>query len=207
MKGNLLIIPHLDEIGYPIQAVLYSRMGLAFVLAILIGAIMYFIFRNKTDQLKWSKDELMGKQVAQVVVPTKKINRLKQTLYHASDEFFMMGKYLIAGAFIAALFQTLLDRSVLQSLGSNEYSATFVMMAFAYVLSLCSEADAFVAASFANNFTTSSIVAFLVYGPMIDLKNTIMLLAFFKTRFVLVFIATVTIIVFGSVLLLEFFVL
>ncbi|WNF37911.1 permease [Bacillaceae bacterium IKA-2] len=187
--------------------VLYSRMGLAFILAILIGAIMYFIFRNKTDQLKWSKEELMGKQVTQVVVPTKKSNRFKQTMYHAADEFFMMGKYLIAGAFIAALFQTLLDRSLLQALGSNEYSATFVMMAFAYVLSLCSEADAFVAASFANNFTTSSIIAFLVYGPMIDLKNTIMLLAFFKTKFVLVFIATVTISVFGSVLLLNFFIL
>jgi len=168
---------------------------------------MYFIFRNKTDQLKWSKDELMGKQVTQVVAPTKKINRVKQTMFHAADEFFMMGKYLIAGAFIAALIQTLLDRSLLQSLGSNEYSATFVMMAFAYVLSLCSEADAFVAASFASTFTTSSIIAFLVYGPMIDLKNTIMLLAFFKTRFVLVFITTVTIAVFGSVLLLDFFIL
>lgn len=81
------------------------------------------------------------------------------------------------------------------------------MMAFAYVLSLCSEADAFVAASFANTFTTSSIIAFLVYGPMIDLKSTIMLLAFFKTRFMLVFILTVTIVVFGSVLLLDFFIL
>ncbi len=189
--------------------VLYSRMGLAFILAILIGAIIYFIFRKNSDQLKWSKEELLGKQVVQKVpvAVTTKTARVKQTMYHAADEFFMMGKYLIAGAFIAALFQTFLDRSVLQALGSNEYSATFVMMAFAYVLSLCSEADAFVAASFANNFTTSSIIAFLVYGPMIDLKNTIMLLAFFKTKFVLVFISTVTAVVFGSVLFLHFFIL
>lgn len=187
--------------------VLYSRMGLAFILAIIIGAIIYFIFRKNNDQLKWTKDELLSKQRTQIVTTTQKPNRIKQTMYHAADEFFMMGKYLIAGAFIASLFQTFLDRSILQALGSNEYSATFVMMAFAYVLSLCSEADAFVAASFANNFTTSSIIAFLVYGPMLDLKNTVMLLAFFKTKFVLVFMATVTITVFTSVLLLHFFIL
>ncbi len=186
--------------------VLYSRMGLAFLLSILIGAIIFVIFRKQKDQLKWSKEELIGNQTIQMPV-TKKANRVKQTMYHAADEFFMMGKYLIAGAFIAALFQTFLDRSILQALGSNEYSATFVMMAFAYVLSLCSEADAFVAASFANNFTTSSIIAFLVYGPMLDLKNTIMLLAFFKTKFVLVFMVTVTFVVFTSVLLLHFFIL
>ncbi|OIJ20371.1 hypothetical protein BKP45_09955 [Anaerobacillus alkalidiazotrophicus] len=188
-------------------SVLYSRMGLAFILAIIIGAVIYFLFRKNNDQLKWSKEELLGKQVSNVITPTKKTNRIKQTMYHAADEFFMMGKYLIAGAFIAALFQTFLDRSILQALGSNEYSSTFVMMAFAYVLSLCSEADAFVAASFSNNFTTSSIIAFLVYGPMIDLKNTIMLLAFFKIKFVLAFITTVTVFVFGSVLLLHFFIL
>lgn len=187
--------------------VLYSRMGLAFILSILIGFIIYLVFRKSKDQLKWSREELIGKQVTQVITTNKKPNRLKQTMYHAADEFFMMGKYLIAGAFIASLFQTFLDRSILQALGSNEYSSTFVMMAFAYVLSLCSEADAFVAASFANNFTTSSIIAFLVYGPMLDLKNTVMLLAFFKTRFVLVFMATVTIVVFASVLLLHFFIL
>lgn len=187
--------------------VLYSRMGLAFILAILIGGIIYFIFRKNTDQLRWSRDELVGKQITQVATPQKKSNRVKQTMYHAADEFFMMGKYLIAGAFIAALFQTYLDRSILQALGTNEYSATFVMMVFAYVLSLCSEADAFVAASFANNFTTSSIIAFLVYGPMVDLKNTVMMLALFKTKFVLVFITTVTVVVFSSVLILEFFIL
>lgn len=187
--------------------VLYSRFGLAFILAIVIGAIIYFIFRKNSDQLKWSKEELMGKQVTQIVTPTTKPNRVKQTMYHAADEFFMMGKYLIAGAFIAALFQTFLDRSILQALGSNDYSSTFVMMVFAYVLSLCSEADAFVAASFANNFTTGSIIAFLVYGPMLDLKNTVMLLAFFKTKFVLVFMATVTTVVFISVMILQLFIL
>ncbi|WP_209123319.1 permease [Alkalihalobacillus sp. BA299] len=185
--------------------VLYARMGLAFVLAIIIGAIMYIIFKNK-DQLKWTKEELTGRVMAPIGTP-KKPNRIKLTLYHAADEFFLMGKYLIIGAFIAALFQTLLDRNILLTIGSNEWSSTGVMMAFAFILSLCSEADAFVAASFGNTFTTGSIIAFLVYGPMLDLKNTIMLFAFFRAKFVISFIIVVTVVVFISVLTLQLLVL
>jgi uncharacterized membrane protein YraQ (UPF0718 family) len=114
-----------------------------------------------------------------------------------------MGKYLIAGAFIASLFQTFLDRDVLVALGSNEVMSPAVMMAFAYVLSLCSEADAFVAASFGSTFTTGSILAFLVYGPMLDLKNTFMLFAYFRTKFVLAFMAVVTIVVFAAILIFQ----
>ncbi|GAE25439.1 possible permease [Halalkalibacter wakoensis JCM 9140] len=184
--------------------VLYARMGLAFVLSIIIGGILYLVFKNR-DQLKWTKEEFVGRQVVLETSATapRKMNRFKQTLYHAADEFFLMGKFLILGAFIAALFQTFLDRSLLQAIGSNEFSSTAVMMAFAFLLSLCSEADAFVAASFGSTFTTGSIIAFLVYGPMLDLKNTIMLFAFFKAKFVLVFIAVVTAIVFIAVVALQ----
>ncbi len=186
--------------------VLYSRMGLAFILAIIIGGILYLIFKN-SDQLKWTTEELKGYQPVQIVTPTKKMNRLKQTAYHAVDEFFFMGKFLIAGALIAAMFQTFLDRQILLAIGSNEWTSTAVMMAFAFILSLCSEADAFVASSFGSTFTTGSLIAFLVYGPMIDLKNTIMLLALFKVRFVLIFIGVVTVTVYIAVMLLQFFIL
>lgn len=179
--------------------VLYARMGLAFILAIIIGAILYLFFKN-SDQLKWTKEELIGRQIVLEATSPRKMNRLKQTMYHAADEFFLMGKYLILGAFVASLFQTFLDRSFLQTIGSNEWSSTAVMMAFAYLLSLCSEADAFVAASFNSTFTTGSLIAFLVYGPMLDLKNTIMLFAFFKSRFVLIFIGVVTLVVFAAVM-------
>jgi uncharacterized membrane protein YraQ (UPF0718 family) len=47
-----------------------------------------------------------------------------------------------------------------------------------------------------------SLTAFLVYGPMLDLKNTFMLFAFFKARFVIVFMITVTLVVFTAVMLL-----
>lgn len=185
--------------GDPI--ILYGRFGLAFVLCIVIGLLMLLLFDNK-NQLRWTKNELQGR-VDSEVEQSGPTNKWKATFYHASDEFFDMGKYLIAGAFIASLFQTFLDRDVLVALGSNEVLSPAVMMAFAYVLSLCSEADAFVAASFGSTFTTGSILAFLVYGPMLDLKNTFMLFAYFKTKFVLAFMAVVTIVVFCAILIFQ----
>jgi uncharacterized membrane protein YraQ (UPF0718 family) len=207
-------------------AVLYSRMGIAFLLAIVIGAIMYRLFKN-SNQLKNSDEESLQHSCNDETCDhhdhhhhkrdhhhehgdqskRTSLGNLKLTLYHATDEFFDMGKYLIGGAFIAALFQTFLDRQFLLSIGSNEYSSTLVMMGFAYIISLCSEADAFVAASFGGTFTVGSIIAFLVYGPMLDLKNTILYFAFFKAKFVFAFITVVTVTVFIAVMLLQQFIL
>ncbi|MCM3652465.1 permease [Metabacillus litoralis] len=177
--------------------IVYARMGLAFVISIVMGLIMYLLFKNR-NQLKWSKDELIGRMKAEEAL--KDVGKIKSTLFHASDEFFEMGKYLIIGALIASLFQTFLDRSILMELGSNETTSPAIMMAFGFILSLCSEADAFVAASFGGTFSAGSLIAFLVYGPMIDLKNTFMLFAFFKAKFVVTFVIVVTIVVYVSVL-------
>nr|WP_205186032.1 permease [Metabacillus iocasae] len=176
-------------------SIVYGRMGLAFLLCMVIGLIVYVVFKNN-NQLKTvheHRHEVEG-------------NKFKQTLYHASDEFFDMGKYLIIGAFVASLFQTFLNRQVLLEIASSDIIAPAVMMAFAFVLSLCSEADAFVASSFAHTFSAGSLLAFLVYGPMIDLKNTIMMLAFFKKRFAIGFIFIVTVAVYVAILLYQSFV-
>ena len=58
------------------------------------------------------------------------------------------------------------------------------MMGFGYVLSICSAADSFIAASFGHVFSVKALLAFLVFGPMIDMKNTFMLFAYFQKRFV-----------------------
>jgi len=193
--------------------VLYWRMGLAFVLAMVIGAIIYLLFKNK-EQLKQSSEGEHDHHHHDHHHhhhhhdhDKSTINKWKQTMYHATDEFFDMGKYLLLGALIAALFQTFLDRQILLAIGSEVWSSTIVMMLFAYILSLCSEADAFVAASFGSTFSIGSIIAFLVYGPMLDLKNTIVMLAYFKTRFVIAFISVVTIVIFSTILFLQFFIL
>ncbi|QGQ48349.1 permease [Metabacillus sediminilitoris] len=186
-------------------SILIGRMGLAFVLSMAIGLVLYIFFKN-SNQLKVTSEELVGKQQTSSTQMLN-VNRLKATLYHASDEFFDMGKYLIIGALIASLFQTFLDRNVLLSMGSNEFTSPLVMMGFAFILSLCSEADAFVASSFGSTFAPGALLAFLVYGPMLDLKNTIMLFAYFRLKFVFSFILVATAVVYIGVIIYQSFVL
>lgn len=110
--------------------------------------------------------------------------RLINTLRDAGDEFFEMGKYLLLGAMLGALFQILLPREILLPLGQHSLFSIVFMMLFAFGISVCSSADAFIAASFNNSFSPGSLVAFMVFGPMIDAKNILMLLHVFRTRFV-----------------------
>lgn len=182
-------------------SVLYFRMGLGFILSIVIGFIIYRLF-GSTNQLRWTKDGLTGAPGIRKTVRTSKV---KQTFYHASDEFFDMGKYLIFGAFLASIVNVFLDRTMLAALTSTEAGATGIMMGLAFILSLCSEADAFVASSFSNQFSTTSLLAFLVFGPLLDLKNTLLYFAYFKTRFVLILMITITAVTFGLVMLVHYF--
>ncbi|WP_257348376.1 permease [Pseudalkalibacillus decolorationis] len=174
------------------MAIVYARMGLAFILAMVIGAVIYKVFKNK-NVLRNSDQHEHHDHVS--------ISKWRQTMYHTTDEFFDTGKYLLIGAFLAGSFQTFVSREIISTLGSETWSSTVLMMGFAYLVSLCSEADAFVAASFGTTFSRASIIAFLVYGPMLDVKNTLMLLAYFKKKFVFIFIAVVTISVFIGIML------
>ncbi|MEF3309134.1 permease [Paenibacillus sp. GYB004] len=137
----------------------------------------------------------------------RKTNRLLSTLSHASDEFFEMGKYLIFGAMLTGIIQAVVARESLVAVGQGDWSSHLFMMGFAYVLSLCSTSDAFVASSFATTFTSGSLLTFLVFGPMIDLKNTLMLMSVFRIRFILMLTALVAAVVLIGARALELLVL
>lgn len=181
-------------------AIAYARMGLAFVLAIVIGSLIYAFYRNQ-NQMKWTTEELLDRPV---LANDRKISKMKSVFYHASDEFFDMGKFLIMGAMLASLFQTFFDRTLLVNLAANDTVSPLVMMGFAYILSLCSEADAFVASSFAHTFSAGSLLAFLVYGPMLDLKGSIMLFAYFRAKFVIGLMAIITVSVYVMILIYQY---
>ncbi|WP_408868910.1 permease [Brochothrix campestris] len=115
------------------------------------------------------------------------------SLQHSIDEFFAVGKFLVFGALLAAAMQVYVKTSVLSALGDNKLTAILVMIVLAFVLSLCSEADAFIAASFRGLFPQSAIVAFLVFGPMIDVKNILMMMNAFKVKLTLFIVSATTV--------------
>lgn len=107
---------------------------------------------------------------------------LGRALTIAVDEFFEMGAFLVAGALLAALMQTLVPQNALLALGAGPVISVITLIALAVILSICSTVDAFIALSFAGTFTTGSLLAFLVFGPMVDIKSTLMFLGVFRRR-------------------------
>jgi hypothetical protein len=77
---------------------------------------------------------------------------------------------LVAGAGLAGLVQVLVSREVLVSLGSQPVWSVIAMVALAFIVSICSNVDAFFALAFRQTFMTGALVSFLTFGPMIDIK-------------------------------------
>jgi uncharacterized membrane protein YraQ (UPF0718 family) len=112
--------------------------------------------------------------------------RLMDALTHGAEDFLDMFRYLIFGAFTAALIQNLINRSVFVSLSGNAGLSIVLMMGLAVLMSLCSEADAFVAASFQFSLPLAAQMAFMVLGPMFDIKLLFMSLSLFRRNAVAV---------------------
>jgi uncharacterized membrane protein YraQ (UPF0718 family) len=201
----------------------YSRMALAFMVALVIGLIIYRFF--KTNPLRdlpalpalaaphiHTHDHEHAKQAHGRhihnhshghEVPISFGSRIFGVLGHASDEFFDMGKYLMFGAIITAVIQTMVSRDSLISIGQGDFTSHLFMMSLGFILSLCSTSDAFVASSFTSTFSTGSLLTFLVFGPMLDIKSVLMMLAAFRARFVLALSVLVIIVVLVCSLLFE----
>lgn len=165
--------------------VVLLRLGVAFLVALCTGLLVNIFFKG--SELK-SLSQLHSHGCCQhlTVNPGEfsLTEKLFNTIRDASNEFFEMGKYLFMGAMLGALSQIAVPREILLALGQHSLLSIGIMMLFAFFISVCSAADAFIAASFNTHFTIGSLVAFMVFGPMIDLKNILMLLHTFRTRFV-----------------------
>ncbi|EOH81991.1 permease [Enterococcus raffinosus] len=116
-------------------------------------------------------------------------------LVHGIDEFFDTGRYLIIGALIASSMQVYLPTQFMMQLTSSKIVGILVMLILAFTMSLCSEADAFVGSSLLSLFGTNAIVAFLVFGSMVDIKNLMMMKRSFHGKFILQLIALISVIV------------
>ena len=111
--------------------------------------------------------------------------RWETFLNNLTQELRELGGILILGSAIAAAIQVFTPRELILGLGQSPVSSILVMMTLGGLISICSTVDAFFALSFSATFTTGSLLAFLVFGPMIDLKSVGLLLSVFKPRIIL----------------------
>jgi hypothetical protein len=103
---------------------------------------------------------------------------------HLTGDFLSMGRFIVLGAALAAFLQTVVPQSALANVAGTPVVAELALMAVAFSLSLCSEADAFVAASL-GAFGLGPQLAFLVFGPIADAKLTILYSGTFRRLFAL----------------------
>ncbi len=160
--------------------VIYLRVGLSLAIALITGWVV---------SLHKNPASLLNQDVAAACehhheLPHGWQTKLQTFLATIRHEIIEMTTALVFGATVAAL-TTALSRSTLTSLAHTPLLATVVMMALALMMSICSTVDAFVALGYFGRFPLSSILAFLVFGPMIDFRVISMLRTTFRWRLIL----------------------
>ncbi|WP_304406692.1 permease [uncultured Clostridium sp.] len=182
-----------------ISIVIYRTIG-GIIGALIVGMIIGFIYDKKK-----SSDILKEEEVALYCDCCTFSNnyyislrgKIKNLVLNASNEFLNISIYFIFGAFLSSIFVVFFQDTLINDITSGRVLGIAIMMLLGFLLSLCSEADAFVAKGFIDNFGLSGVIAFLILGPMMDLKNLILSFGFFKKSFVLKLILIICIVVFG----------
>lgn len=176
-----------------------ARCGLGILCAVLCG--LSFLIRPPVDcMLEGGLEAAAGcGEYDLLIKKDTRLSRFIMMLRHAQNEFFAVGKFLLVGIVISTLFQDVIPSAVSTGGGMSPWLALLLMMVMAFVLSLCSSSDAVVARSMVGRLPVGSILGFLVFGPMMDIKNVGMLLSGFKSGFVLRLFATVFFVCFLAV--------
>lgn len=189
--------------------VVFIRLGSGYVIAVTVGMLLGLFFNHKNgirQSLIESSQVLCGCGHDHDSDCTKPLmTRLRHAMEHASDDFFAVGRYLIIGGFIAATMRSSVSLDSFTSLTESPWLAILIMMLMAIVLNLCSEADAFISASFRGLLPDSAQMAFMVLGPMFDIKLLLMYLSVFRKRVIIVLSLTIIITVFLAMMALEIF--
>lgn len=109
-------------------------------------------------------------------------NRLVLAMRTTMRDFMETAMYFTIGVAITSVFKAYVTEDLILLFNQNEVTGIALMMVLAFVLSLCSTSDAFIAANFP--VPQSAKLAFLVFGPMMDVKLVFMYLSVFRPKFV-----------------------
>ncbi|MBL8061583.1 MAG: permease [Anaerolineales bacterium] len=166
---------------------LFWRFAVSLVIAVVVG----LVFSVQKEAGEVLRPVLAGEEHDHVhAEPGDSIpEKIRKALLITVDEFFDMGRYLILGSMLAAGLQTFISQSSLLAIGSGPVLSVLIMLLLAILLSICSTVDSFVALGFVGTFSFGSVLSFLVFGPMVDIKSVMMYLQVFKRRAVMYIVA------------------
>ncbi|MEZ4711980.1 MAG: permease [Caldilineaceae bacterium] len=167
--------------------VLIGRVLLSLVIAFLVGLVFYRAALHETllPDVEHAHHAAHAHSCAAPGQANPLGARIWRSLRTAGDDFMDMARYLIIGSMLAAAMQTIVPQAALITVGQGPVVSVLAMQALAFVLSVCSTVDAFLALAFTQTFTSGSILAFLVFGPMVDIKSALMFTGVFQKRTVI----------------------
>ncbi|HYH47622.1 MAG TPA: permease [Thermoanaerobaculia bacterium] len=176
----LLSAPAINPVVLVATAIAFPAQPIVVVarfLASLITAVTVGLLWNRFGRTAWTAS------ARAVPMEGTKWQVFRTTMVH---DFMQAGGFLVIGAAAAATLQVVVPRSILDTLAGSGVVAIATMALLAVILSICSEADAFVAASL-TQFSMTSRLVFMVVGPAVDLKLVAMQAGTFGTPFALRF--------------------
>lgn len=161
---------------------MWMRVAVTLGIAITIGWTLQSVEQKKRRTIVTPPEsfELPMLNSAPAAAPTRPQRRsvgtvIRSVIEHAVTEFFEVGSFVVLSALVAACLQTYLPGSALSLLSAHPFWSVVSMMVLGSALSLCSEADSFIARSLASVSTTGGVLSFLVIGQMIDVRNVLLL--------------------------------
>ncbi len=117
--------------------------------------------------------------------------RWSRSVARFAEETSTLLPALAVGCAIAGLIQVGIPREWLEALGSNPWWSVLALMALAFVVSICSNVDAFFMLAFGSVFLPGGIVAFLTFGAMVDVKMVALMRTTFRTAAIAQIVAVV----------------
>lgn len=163
-----------------------SRLSLGYLVSVIVGLIV----------LRFSAGQILRTNVAAAITTpqggaTKAGNatfngKLVHAMRTAMGDFLDTAMYFTVGVIITSTFNTQVNQALMDTFAKSDILALPSIMTLAMVLSLCSTSDAFIAAPMAS-FSMAAKLAFLVFGPMMDIKLLFMYASVFKRKVVLAF--------------------
>jgi uncharacterized membrane protein YraQ (UPF0718 family) len=157
-----------------------ARLSLGYIVSVLVGLL---VLRYKASDLL-QPTVLAGGAGHVHEQATSFDGKLVHAMRTAMRDFLDTAMYFTIGVAITSVFNTHVNQAILATVAGNDFLATPSIMSLAIVLSLCSTSDAFIAAPMAV-FSSGAKLAFLVFGPMMDIKLMFMYSAVFKRRVVI----------------------
>lgn len=164
------------------------RVVAGFLIAVIIG-LLFSYQKNQQD--------LLSNRFYVDVCDADHGNGALYGLVIFQREFLELFGALFIGALLAASMQVLVPQQLLASVGHDPLLSIFAMVVLGFIISMCSTVDAFFALSYTQTFTLGSLVTFMVFEPMINIKILSMLKTTFSTRTLLILSFSVAVLSIG----------